>query len=293
LNRKREGAEVNFDTFSTIKIDALINIVRRIRMKKQSKNGFTLIELLVVISIIALLLSILMPALSRVKHIAKRTVCAARIKDASTALLVYASDNGGKLPLGAMGKGSDISSYKRGLGWSQTDYMHEKSYEPLKDYLEDTRTMMCTNLKLRTLKDSEYTGEGPFIPSWVSAGWPAYLIGFNYLGGHFGEAWPDSTDPEVKKWRSPYKLTDSGNLPLFACKVGQSTTSNKTFIAHSSTGPLEGEVGDDPREIAANGSGNLGKFDGSVSTQSVRDMEKHHAANNFGSYGSPTVYAYW
>ena len=260
-------------------------------MKKRDKNGFTLIELLVVISIIALLLSILMPALSRVKHIAKRTVCAARIKDATTALLVYASDAGGKLPLGAMGK-SRLSEYKKGLGWSQLDYMHENSYKPFKEYLKDTRTMMCNSIQMRVLQDSEWTGEGPFIPSWVPPSWPAYWIGYNYFGGHFGEAWP-SPNTGAEEWRSPYSSTDSGNLPLLACKTSQSSTDWPTFIAHSSTGPLEGGVGDDPKDIASNGSGNLGKFDGSVSSQSVRNMKKHHSKNDFGSYGTPVVYAYW
>lgn len=57
------------------------------------KRAFTLIELLVVISIIALLLSILMPALSRVKEIARMTVCKSNMKQLLTARNVYTVDN--------------------------------------------------------------------------------------------------------------------------------------------------------------------------------------------------------
>ncbi|MBN2063466.1 MAG: type II secretion system protein [Sedimentisphaerales bacterium] len=59
------------------------------------RKGFTLIELLVVIGIIALLVSILMPALSRAKELAKRTVCSANLKGIGTATGIYMNENRG------------------------------------------------------------------------------------------------------------------------------------------------------------------------------------------------------
>ena len=58
-----------------------------------SKKGFTLIELLVVISIIALLLSILMPALRKVKEKATALLCMTRLKDLGLAVNLYTADN--------------------------------------------------------------------------------------------------------------------------------------------------------------------------------------------------------
>ena len=64
------------------------------------RKGFTLIELLVVISIIALLMAILMPALARVRAIAREVVCRSNFKQHGLAIEMYASNNNGYLNVG-------------------------------------------------------------------------------------------------------------------------------------------------------------------------------------------------
>ena len=59
----------------------------------KTKKGFTLIELLVVISIIALLISILMPALNKARLQAKTAVCLLNLKQLSLGWTVYAFEN--------------------------------------------------------------------------------------------------------------------------------------------------------------------------------------------------------
>ena len=58
-------------------------------------RGFTLVELLVVISIIALLLSILMPALSKIRKQAKSVICQSNLDQWGKIFLMYANDNDG------------------------------------------------------------------------------------------------------------------------------------------------------------------------------------------------------
>ena len=56
------------------------------------RKAFTLIELLVVVAIIALLISILLPSLSRGRGLSKRTVCSANLRGIGQACKVYAND---------------------------------------------------------------------------------------------------------------------------------------------------------------------------------------------------------
>ncbi len=65
---------------------------------REKKAGFTLIELLVVISIIALLLAVLMPALNRAKELAKRVVCGNDLKQIGVGVGGYAGKFDGLLP---------------------------------------------------------------------------------------------------------------------------------------------------------------------------------------------------
>jgi prepilin-type N-terminal cleavage/methylation domain-containing protein len=66
------------------------------------KRGFTLVELLVVIGIIALLISILLPALGRAREAAQRTACLSNIRQLGIAMQQYANDNKDFIPIGYM-----------------------------------------------------------------------------------------------------------------------------------------------------------------------------------------------
>jgi len=72
--------------------------MRRSRLIRE--RGFTLIELLVVIGIISLMISILLPALNKARAAASNVSCMSNMRQLGTAVLGYATDNRGKLPLG-------------------------------------------------------------------------------------------------------------------------------------------------------------------------------------------------
>jgi len=91
--------------------------------RKGVLSGFTLIELLVVIAIIALLMGVLIPALSRARKQARGAVCMAALKQWGMCYQLYATDYDSKLP------------YFQG-GTVRTTYM-----ESLRPYYSDINKM--------------------------------------------------------------------------------------------------------------------------------------------------------
>ena len=67
----------------------------------QNREAFTLIELLVVVAIIALLASIMVPALSTAREAANKAICASNLHGLALANCFYAGDNEGFFVPGA------------------------------------------------------------------------------------------------------------------------------------------------------------------------------------------------
>src|SRR3954452_21043400 len=68
-----------------------------------SRTAFSLVELLVVIGIIAILIALLIPSLSKAREQASRTRCQNNVRQIGVALAVYLNDNGESPELDATG----------------------------------------------------------------------------------------------------------------------------------------------------------------------------------------------
>jgi prepilin-type N-terminal cleavage/methylation domain-containing protein len=153
-------------------------------------RGFTLVELLVVIGIIALLVSILLPALGRARAQANMIKCSANLKQIGVGLQMYANEFRGAQPLGYI----DSKQFNYPLVFSQ-------------DTPGGTGERVATLLGL--LFERKYLGAGPvaYCPSVDSVGAYAYdsnpenkfyslpwnnVVSDNWIRGNYG------TRPMVK-----------------------------------------------------------------------------------------------
>ena len=103
------------------------------------RKAFTLIELLVVISIIALLLAILMPALTKVKKQAKAVACQANLRQWGLVLNFYTDDNNGY--------------FMSGSGGSHFEWM-----EPARPYYKEDEMRFCPMAKKNEEPGTDHWG---------------------------------------------------------------------------------------------------------------------------------------
>jgi prepilin-type N-terminal cleavage/methylation domain-containing protein/prepilin-type processing-associated H-X9-DG protein len=95
-----------------------------VRVCGRRANAFTLIELLVVIAIIAILASLLLPALSRAKALGLSTKCKANLKQLGLGLFMYVQENRGEYP----------TAWHNGLGkmlWEDDVALYANEKDPL------------------------------------------------------------------------------------------------------------------------------------------------------------------
>jgi len=111
------------------------------RLPVQCK-AFTLIELLVCIGILALLISLLLPSLSKAREAANRIKCAANLRTLGQVVVLFANDHRGRVPEGQNTPWS-------GQGSWNARWMYTKDYFVMvDDYAANQRLFICPSTSL-------------------------------------------------------------------------------------------------------------------------------------------------
>jgi prepilin-type N-terminal cleavage/methylation domain-containing protein len=258
--------------------------------------GFTLVELLVVIGIIALLMGILMPALTRAREMSNRTKCASNLRQLALGTILLADQNKGYYRLS-----------HRDLRPTDAD---RKNYTGI-TYLtaNDHFAWVTDHLTERYKRDTGVDLEILICPSrgddsWIKwentnfAGMRRIRSGYYLLAGRqeekYGYQLNDGEAAPGHRIVAPTKVSASSRFVL-ASDVIERSTANGIAGGKQTTSPhgVRGLVGSvppstpDPKEIGSQG-GNFAYGDGSVRFLHQNELSSFNAVSG----GNATIQAY-
>lgn len=173
----------------------------RPRIHLTARHAFTLVELLVVIGIIALLISILLPALNRARESAKSLACQSSLRQVALATIMYQNENSGYFV--------PFSFHKDRVNYWTSPQSSERWFHYLEPY---TKTYRVFNCPVRDLDFPEWSvqQDNQLDPAWLIRGRSLRGATANYsyvrsLGGYLEPA----GSPPLKESTLRRKLTES------------------------------------------------------------------------------------
>ena len=186
------------------------------------KKAFTLIELLVVISIIAVLLSILMPSLKKAKDKVRSVICQSNLKQWALPFAMYAEDNNGKFMRGWMD--NEDGTWGTGKQWMNC-------LRPYYSGVGDFR--LCP----KTPKPKEDWVMGGTFKAWANLSGVADNATMKGEYGSYGmNDWAHNPPQNLPLWFSdysdywfgPYSVPKPDNVPLFYDAIWTGTMPSST-----------------------------------------------------------------